>query len=409
MADKKITAILCILLLFAGFLAAQQDQEQNLTVEDADNQNFYLKMTEEGEEIFVQRLEWEFLEYVLRYEIELEKKGDDSFEQAGLFKTEENFLEVSLTHGEYRYRIHVYNLLDKLDSSSDWIVFTILKAEVPAIQSFSPRNFYLDDTENIAVVINGINLKPDALYYFLPEEGSLSGKVEAQVTEINNDLTRVKINVNSDSFNEGRYVLHIKNPGGLESQIPGLQVQYQDPNDIYICAGWAPGIFVSPLFQAVGGKTGHLLSWNGRVSPIFLKRTFGYLGAELFGSFLHFSNGQEHYTVSGYFSNAALSLLYQYPVIKKKFFITGKIGAGATFVHNIEYVYANNAAQPAISTMFINAAAGLSAQYMITKNLFASVGFDYLLVFGSEVQVGEPVPSLIYPYLNIGGNSRLTL
>lgn len=402
MADKRITILLLIILLFAGLLPAQQDQEQNLTAADTENQNYYLKMTEEGEEVFVQKLEWEFLEYVLRYEIELEKKVEDSFEKVDLYITQENFIEVSLTHGEYRYRIHVYNLLDKLDSSSVWIGFKILKAEVPNIQSFSPRNFYLDDTEDIEVIVNGINLKPDAVYYFLPEEGSLAGKVQGQVAEINNDLTRVKIYVNSDSFNEGRYVLHIKNPGGLEAQIPGLQVQYQDPSDIYISAGWAPGIVISPLFQAVGGKTGHLLSWNGKVSPIFLKRSFGYLGAELFGSFFSFSNEQENYSVSGFFSNATISFLYQYPVIKKKFFINGKLGAGVTFVHNVEYIYPNNAAYPAISTMFINAAAGVNAQYMITKNLCASIGLDYMLVFGNEAQVDRPLPGLIYPFLNIG-------
>jgi len=126
------------------------------------------------------------------------------------------------------------------------------------------------------------------------------------------------------------------------------------------------------------------------------------LGAEVYGNFLHFAHEQEKYSIAGFFSNAVISVLYQFPIIKKKFFIAGKIGAGVTFVHNVQYIYPNNAASPYISTMYINASTGIYAQYMITKNLFAALGADYLLVFGSENQVGNPIPSLVYPYINIG-------
>lgn len=397
--NKRCILIIIILFLFA-FLSAQDTTAPNIQKEE--EQNYYLKKTEDGEEIFIQKLEWQYLEYVLRYEVELEIKVEDSFEPLVLLATEENFIEVTLTHGEYRYRVHVYNLLDKLDSTSDWISIVILKAEVPVVQSFSPRNFYLDDTENIVVSINGINLKTDALYYFLPEDSSLLGRINGQVIEASNDFSRIKISVNSDSFNEGRYTLHVKNPGGLESQIPGLQVQYQDPADIYISAGWAPGLFISPLFQNISGNTGHLLSWNGRINPVFIKKSFGYFGAEVYGNFLRFAHEQEKYSVSGFFSNAVISALYQYPIIKKKLFIAGKLGAGITIAHNIQFIYPNNASSPYFSTMFINAASGIFAQFMITKDLFAAIGADYLLVFGNEAQVDRPLPSLIYPYVNIG-------
>ncbi|MBP7480331.1 MAG: hypothetical protein KA785_07770 [Spirochaetaceae bacterium] len=402
MADNKRCILILIILFLFVFLSAQDTADANIQTDDEEAQNYYLKKTEDGEEIFIQKLEWQYLEYVLRYEVELEIKKGDSFEPLVLLATEENFIEVTLTNGEYRYRVHVYNLLDRLDSTSDWISIVILKAEVPQIQSFSPRNFYLDETEDITVSINGINLKTDALYYFLPEDSSLLGRINGQVIEVNSDFSRLKISVNSDSFNEGRYTLHVKNPGGLESHIPGLQVQYQDPTDIYLSAGWAPGLFISELFQNISGNTGHLLSCNGRISPVFIKKSFGYFGAEVYGNFLHFAHEQEKYSIAGFFSNAVISALYQFPIIKKKFFIAGKIGAGVTFVHNVQYIYPNNAASPYISTMYINASTGIYAQYMITKNLFAALGADYLLVFGSENQVGNPIPSLVYPYINIG-------
>ncbi len=399
MADKKFIHILFLLFLFPALILSQEAVSEKAESED---QNYFLTKTETGEDVFIQKLEWQFQEYVLRYEVELEKKNNDAFEKIDLIKTDNTFIEVSLTHGEYRYRIHVYNLLDKLDSTSDWISFVILKAERPEISSFSPRNFYLDETEDIAVTVNGINLKSDALYYFLPEDGTLLGQVNAQLLEINTDLTRVRINVNSDSFNEGRYTLHVKNPGGLEAELAGLQVQYQDPSDVYVCAGWSPGIIISPLFQEIGGKTGHLLSFSGRVSPIFIKTNFGYFGLEAYGNLLYFNNGQEDYTITGFFSNATISALYQYPIIKKKLLITGKLGAGAAFAHNIEYIYPNNAAYPAISTMFINTTTGFFVNYMITENLFASAGVDYLLVFGTPLQVGDPLPSLLYPHISMG-------
>ena len=132
--NKRCILIIIILFLFA-FLSAQDTAVPNIQKEE--DQNYYLKKTEDGEEIFIQKLEWQYQEYVLRYEVELEIKVEDSFEPLVLLATEENFIEDTLTHGEYRYRVHVYNLLDKLDSTSDWISIVILKQEVPLSIIFS--------------------------------------------------------------------------------------------------------------------------------------------------------------------------------------------------------------------------------------------------------------------------------
>lgn len=57
MADNKRCILILIILFLFVFLSAQDTADANIQTDDEEAQNYYLKKTEDGEEIFIQKLE----------------------------------------------------------------------------------------------------------------------------------------------------------------------------------------------------------------------------------------------------------------------------------------------------------------------------------------------------------------
>ena len=51
---------------------------------------------------------------------------------------------MKLTPGDYEYKIVTYNLLDKAEIETDWIGFSIIKAELPTLLEAKPSTIYMD-------------------------------------------------------------------------------------------------------------------------------------------------------------------------------------------------------------------------------------------------------------------------
>ena len=80
---------------------------------------------------FSQRIEWRADEGAYKFRVQVESDGKRVLEK----ETEQNFLNLDLEPGKYRYRVYVYDFLGRESSVSEWTDFEIFKAAAPEIRT----------------------------------------------------------------------------------------------------------------------------------------------------------------------------------------------------------------------------------------------------------------------------------
>ncbi|MCL2230424.1 MAG: hypothetical protein FWC01_04960 [Treponema sp.] len=94
---------------------------------------------------YIQRLTWIHDEYAMRYEVIIEKYENRRYSNFFRDFTENDFIEVSLPPGNYRYQVIPYDYLNSPVSVTDWTEFTVLRAPENA-----ERNFITEENHNVA-------------------------------------------------------------------------------------------------------------------------------------------------------------------------------------------------------------------------------------------------------------------
>ena len=108
MENKKLAAAILCLLLALPFAAQSKDGRSALE----DKKHYFIREEETGEVLY-QRLSWEEIDDIFGFEFILEQKDD-----AGVWNeidkkiVHDNFIDVSLVPGSYRYKVTVINLLE---------------------------------------------------------------------------------------------------------------------------------------------------------------------------------------------------------------------------------------------------------------------------------------------------------
>jgi len=227
-----------VVFLFSGLLYAQETSP-------ASQPGFFVDKSA-GETVFKQRLVWDEEEYVLYYEITIQVLSGRQYREYHVEKTRDNFIEISLNPGTYRYSVTPFDLLERRCESSDWEEFTINTAFQPEIIKISPEYFYMDQNKYRVLIILGNNIFDDSEIYLRNEENELF-PIEKVVT--NN--SSAKLTFNDDALIPGTYEIYIKNPGGLEVVLGGFFIGYHRQTEEYFILGFNP---IIPL----GGELGEL-------------------------------------------------------------------------------------------------------------------------------------------------------
>lgn len=132
----------------------------------------YIERT--GEELrFIQRLVWEKAEYAHRYEITVERENN-SGEYTEIYREfrTENFTDLSLAPGLYRYRIQAYNLLDRPAGLSLWIPLRVIPALQPELYSYNQEFLPAGDLRgDVEITLYGRNLVEGAELCLDPADG----------------------------------------------------------------------------------------------------------------------------------------------------------------------------------------------------------------------------------------------
>jgi hypothetical protein len=343
---------------------------------------------------FIQGLDWEDQENVLYYEVELEKQRGKLWEKALTGKTEESFFEVSLTPGNYRYRVRPLDLLGRPGPAADWIQFEVLSARQPEIFRFSPDGFYLDEDLVWVIHLSGRNLADGAEVSLRGALGNTlrPGTVTAEPSE-----NEVRLTFSYDQLDTGIYTIHVKNPGGLTAELQNFRIAFRKPVDFNVAAGYTPLIplygYINKLFETALFPLGAY----GRLGVIPFKRRWGYMGFELEPVWNYLTVNRENFSIQAHLTGAALYGVYQYWFSNRVMALDFRLGGGIYAMLDYHFSFERGETNP-ISVLIPAIAAGVSFQWFIKKPFFIEAGLDFTHFF----TVDNPPPGYLHPFIGAG-------
>ncbi|UTC68396.1 MULTISPECIES: fibronectin type III domain-containing protein [unclassified Treponema] len=396
LTNKKYPAIF-FMLLFSLCLFAQDGtvKTEADTSGSSDVKKNYIIETEGKKAVFYQTLSWENVEGILHFEFELEKK-----EKNGKWiitdkrKLKKNSIELSLSHGNYRYRVKVINLLGQADTVSADRYFDILLAYQPETSSVSPNAVYFDEDNFDVVSLSGKNFRKETVFALQKEWGSpILGKIE----EINPSGTKAKIRFNVLKINPGKYNVVVTDPSGLKDSKQTIVFAFQKMMDIYLSGGYAfNGFAGNQLLKKYFKKNFAALGGILRFSLVPIKRFYGNFGFNLSLSGMYLRNKEEAYTLSSGFILPAVQAVYMKPIIRNLLNFDFHLGMGCAFMVNTKFVFAELKSPeywywgPAVNF-------GTALQVYAYKKLYVELNVDHIV----PIRTGFP-KYIVQPSLSVG-------
>lgn len=391
----RLICFLCMLLSFAFLSAEEEDDETENTEEQ---KSYYFEKN--GDEVkFIQILRWETNEYALYYEIEIQKKASlvGVGTETQKIETEADFIEVSLTPGDYRYRVTAYNILAKPETTTEWKDFTVLNAVQPAISNVGIKTFYYDETPTLEFDIKGLGFFDETQIYIVNKEtGSRYKPLNVTFNEKRDKMT---LYFGRKNIQLGYYAVYVENEGGLNDTEGDILIDFLKPVDFNVSAGYAPYVYfysegvIDKYFEKIFFPFG--LNLNLQLVPV--KRSYGYWGIELNSAITKMKIKQDFYDLSTFLATSHLNLVFQKMLIHKKLVLNAKIGGGLGAYFSCYLDYGMGLTSERFNTITWSLDGGLSLQYYFTKDIFADLGVRYIYNFA------ENMPSqLINPSLTVG-------
>lgn len=373
----------CLALLFFSVLIA-------LPLSAEEMGEFSFELLPDGTPRFTQVLRWEADPNVLYYEVTMQTAAGEA---VSVSRVDEPVLEFNLGPGDYRYRIVLYNLLGKPELSLPWRFFTVRKAEIPRVASLSQKVWFVEELQpQPQLTLQGEALVPGATVVLKPADSSapaIAGSVVEQ-----GGTSSVRVEFPERRIIAGEYSLVFTNPSGLSFTVPrALLVRYQRPLDLLLCGGYAPWIALyDSWYRNVWSGTFFPVSAMGRLSAYFVKRPYGYFGAELTVKGQLAQGGTETTTINSTTASAGVEGIYKYR-FSRQISLTGRVGGGAAVTH-YAFQYRTTSG-PEISSANFFVSAGVSLQYFLMKKVFLEAGTDWMHLFMVGFSQGGLTPFLL--------------
>lgn len=173
---------------------------------------------------FVQRIEWEGDNSVLRYEIQIK----DSNKSITTYETKNTYIDVSLPAGKYYYSLLIYDLLNRLSLTTDWYPLEIVQALQPTIDSVELRNKKPLFGDTLTVIIAGTDFEetPAIVFTHLETNTEYTGKI----TKFSD--TKIEVIFENSEIPEGTFNIELENPCGFFTNYTTFQFAYEQPQEI---------------------------------------------------------------------------------------------------------------------------------------------------------------------------------
>lgn len=382
MEIKRIKLMFSMLLCLSTLSAQTETAAIPAGTEQPENtkKNYFIQETEQGIKL-IQRLSWEKLEDIFGFEVELEQrdKKTKTWKRIDKQTVKTNYLDVSLSPGNYRYRVRVINLLEQKEEASPYRNFDVRFAYQPEVESVSPKIINFDEMDDQILTAVGKNFHEDTQFIL---KNNLTGSVlKGTLVQLNEAGTNVTIAFEFTKANPGSYTFLAVDPSDLFAKNEGIVFRFQKPVDVYLSGGYFFSGFVgSKVFKTYFGKNFAPLGGGIRLSVIPIKRYYGNFGFNLTGSGLFLRNKTKTagYTLKAGMLFTQLNATYMFPIIKHRLTLDIHAGFGAAFLINTQFTY------PQIKSpkfwywgMTINA--GTALYVYMHKKLFLEINLDHII------------------------------
>jgi hypothetical protein len=361
---------------------------------------FFVRETEEGARL-VQRLSWPGDENA-RYEVVVEQLENGEFRKIIQEAVEENFFDVSLGPGNYRYQVLFYNLLYQFEYATNWASFNIILALRPELHAFAPPVFYQNEDRKFELTITGRNLIKNTRLYLVPLAGGQEhdGGAAVMPKEYIPDPSgeSALLVFTRQDLRLGRYAVYAQNPGGLEASLGTLDINFGKPFDLNLQGGYSFLVpFYGYLFDDLFDTPFYPAGARMRVSYVPFKRIWGYLGVELNPWWNYLSGRQGGVDAAAQLWGIQANGLYKKLLPNRIMSLNARAGMGISFLSGLSFDYGSIQSDP-VSSWSPSLSAGLSFQWYIYKSLFLELGTDYVHIFSRD----NPQPGLLNASLEAG-------
>jgi hypothetical protein len=248
---------------------------------------------------FIQRLSWRGGEYSLRYEIVIQKLEQETYTDFIREFTTEHFILVSLTPGEYRFRIIPYDILDRPSEGSGWGSIEIRRAVKPEIAEVLQEPV-ISDEKSFTITFESISIVPEADMFLLEQESApndYSSRIDPDEVIFDEETNHISLVFGREHIPSGEYEIVIVNPGGLEARIGGIVIDAPEPEpepEIHVIVEAEPDLdFDLPELETEPGKPRIPPIWNIGAAWMPAGPVYG----NLFGNSISLAGGLVNFSV----------------------------------------------------------------------------------------------------------------
>ena len=388
----------------------------------ADNSSYFLNDDNE----LVQRFTWQGNKNVFRYEFVLEQYNDElgDYVQIQFIDTKETEVELPLNAGKYRYYLNIYNYLNYLDYSTEYINFEIVQTYHPIITSVSPTVIYLEEPQTGIFTVEGMELRPDTIFTL---ENNIY-EIQAKILSTDSEYKRSRIKIDPELLDSGTYYIRAVNPGGLFDTSGTIKITFKKPMDLDVAVGYAPVGLLDidktkdendTLIEFFSGDDRSNVFWplglDARITFIPFKTAGVFFGTGLGMNFFrakytNYANEKISYTIKAPAYSMHLDFVSQF-VLKKslpwKLVLDVHAGAGSFGFAGLVLEFPHYTTEPPLWSADFCMDAGVSLQIYRWKRFFFEVGSDFLwsITYSEDKKTGKNSPMMVYyiqPRLCVG-------
>jgi hypothetical protein len=326
------------------------------------------------------------------HEIEMEKLGPGAVWEPELkTRTEQNFLELSLPPGMYRYRILNYNVLGRVGAVSEWTGIRVFVAKRPAAESYQPAAYFVDSlAAEFTLVLRGRDLVEEAQVHIAAKtEGARP--VPASSITYSHDEGSITAVFPAEGLALGAYDIVITNPGGIGQTLEGFTVGFERPLDINASLGYTPVFPLYGYFFDAYETPVYPLSFYGRAGAVPVKRLWGWIGFELSPRYTNLKTEGSTFTLTGHMVNVDAGVMLQKWIRNYSLAVNLRLGGGITAISKVQFLHRDGSQSESAGTVLFTVNAGASVQQHLGENFFAEAGLDYVQFVSSQ----SPAPGFI--------------
>lgn len=430
---KKILLLLITFINFSLFPIFATEENQKLSDSNLQPEEETFEEESAEEEFSVeekwQLLEWyeENPEFVSYYEVLIEKYDEKSetYTEINKLKTEDNStsikVEPQLQPGMYRFKVITYDLIGFGTVESDWETFSIYKAYRPQINDISSKvngssTLYLEEVNDGIFSVSGRYLFETSKnekdiqftkYFVVNQNDKKQNILVPEILNVEKNNRKIEFQMNMKDLDVGVYDFVAEDASGLKSESnnnSNFTVKFKKKVDFDLSAGYVlPVILFDDTINHYMGSNIWPLSGTFRMSFMPFKRSFGYFGVGLVGTYSRLFAEFPQYKIDGNLITAHLNFVYQLPIrfrIKNSdqrrhaFSLELHGGVGATFFNDVQFHFPHNIDSEKLNSINLSFDVGGAVQVYITSRLYAEVGVDFVMAFVKDMQFGVLHPSV---------------